>query len=514
MKMMNSNFVFSVFHPDYFVDLLRAGGRFPSWNTFPLPSSNLTKQELRDFIIDKFPLLSEERYEIWIKFSANEEKSDASLSLEDIESAHFYSIHRQEAANPGVLHTLNVYGIQVGDPLDQTTNNLLEEYSSVIREHTASTIVKAWFPETLISRDFIAQVELGFKYQQSSAPDKLEPIPSNKIWAHLVSYNAGLRKFDERPDVLWLQDIQEVIKRTDSNFKQELKLIGDKYSSKFSELLDDAEEHKKSGIGALKWLPLKKSMKNTYLYELDIFLSDLGKQRSFFYSALLYLNWREKILDSDYNGMLGDNPYVGYFLKNTSDIDMRQSVSEALYTILYTGGPRVFQKALIEARKKILNINKIETDIVEIDVPHEKDAHSPKNLLLRLFINANKELGKLFTRIFDEFSDEKKKEVLKEIKELSLSKIKISKGNFTFEQYSKLCILFGIPEEQFEQDPLSISIVREADTINDVSKIKKTKSGNLPKTSKSKKVKIPTETGHPEINFPDAEISKSEMDKK
>jgi hypothetical protein len=54
---------------------------------------------------------------------------------------------------------------------------------------------------------------------------------------------------------------------------------------------------------------------------------------------------------------------------------LKQSVAEALFTIIYAGGPRVFQKALIEARKRILNIQqeeKISKPIEKISKPEKK----------------------------------------------------------------------------------------------------------------------------------------------
>src|SRR5690606_17212554 len=176
---------------------------------------------------------------------------------------------------------------------------IIEEYDAMIRHHTASLIVKAWFPDIKVSKEFFDQLKLGYKYQQYSAPEKLSPIPSQLIWAHMVAYNHGLRKFDERPDVLWLQDVQEVIKRTDANFKQQLKLIGSEFNSKFSDILDDAEQSKQNGITPSKWIISAKKNSNPYFHEMDKFLSKLGKQRSFFYTALLYLNWRESVLNND-----------------------------------------------------------------------------------------------------------------------------------------------------------------------------------------------------------------------
>src|SRR4051794_31338148 len=114
----NFNYRYGVYHPEHLIDLLRAGARFPVWQTFSIPSSS-NKDDIEDFIERKFPLLSEERYEVWLRFHFNENLSETTLSVEEIESAHFYSEHRKDATSAGVLHTLGVYGIPVGAPMDE-----------------------------------------------------------------------------------------------------------------------------------------------------------------------------------------------------------------------------------------------------------------------------------------------------------------------------------------------------------------------------------------------------------
>lgn len=451
---MNSKYVYSVFHPEYLIDLLRAGGRFPIWHSFSLPLPESNQNEIKEFIDKNFPPLSEERHEIWVKFRFSDDSSSYYFSLEDIESAHFYSIHRQEAVSQGILHTLNVYGIPIGDPLDTITEHLIDVYSSVVRERTAATIIKAWFPEVSISEDFIDQLKMGYVHQQSPSPEKLTPIPSRKIWARLIAYNPGLRKFAERPDVLLLQDIQEVFRQTDTDFKQDLKSIGDKYSSKFSDLVDDAENSKKSGMKLLNWLLLNKNKGDTYLFELDQFLSSLTKQKSFFYSALLYLYWREKILNADFTGRLFDNKVINYCLINKSENNLRKSEAESLFTIIYAGGPRVFQKALIEARMKILHLSEFDTNSLKLKKTTAKAESAPANSQIgRLFESTKKGIGKFFNNLLSGYQEEKKKEILKDIKGMSLTKSKILQGDFDYKQYEKLCTLFEVTVEQFNDQP-------------------------------------------------------------
>ncbi|MBN3520717.1 hypothetical protein JYB62_11975, partial [Algoriphagus lutimaris] len=445
---MNSKYAYLFFDPEYLVDLLRAGGRFSITQSFLIPSAYSPQSEIVEFVEKSFPTLSEERYEICLKFRLPEDKSNLWFSLEEIISAHFYSKHRQEAVSEGVLHTLNVYGIPVLEPLDKNIEHVIEVYDSTIREHTARMINRAWFPDVKISNEFIYQLKLGYKYQQSPAPEQLPQIPSEYIWAHLVAYNPGLRKFEERPKVLWLQDIQEVIKRTDSSFKQELKSIGEKYNSKFSDILDSAEK----GNGPSKWIVEKNKNEKSYFSELNRFLSHSAKQQNFFYTALLYLNWRESVLNHDYSGKLSDHKEVSAFLNLSKDNPIRKAIAEALFTIVFAGGPKVFQKALIEARKKILGIQEPNQPNIH-KTPNSPIKPTTKPKGLKLFEDLKNLFGKIFGRRYDESSATKKKEIQKDIKKIGSTITKIKKGEFDYEQYLTLCLLFEIQAEPFDDYP-------------------------------------------------------------
>lgn len=556
---MNSNFKYTVFNPEHLVDLLRAGGNFPVWQSFTIPARGSEENEILKFINTSFPALSEERYEIWVKFHYCDNKDSTWYSLEDIESIHFYNQHRQEAESQSVINTINNYGIHIGEPIILLHEEIISVYSEMSRRFSASLIVKAWFPDIKISEEFTTQVKIGYRYQQSPNPEKLPPISSNYIWAHMVAYNAGLRKFDERPAVLWLQDIQEIIRRTDSDFKQKLKAIGDRYSQKFSDLVDDAESSKKSGIEPSKWIILNLNKGKSYFFELDQFLSGLGGQKCFFYTALLYMNWREKILDTDFTGRLADNKLVSYFLNNSTDNFLRQSVAEALFTIVYAGGARVFQKALIEARMKILHISDVDPDIKIDKTPFVSvEQHALKPLIGRIFENVKKELGKLFSTLFNKQSEEKKKKLEKEIKAISLTKSKMAKGEFNHEQYISLCSVFDVSIEKFsghtndtklinnsddgvgsikvlhkiEAEQVTILKMEKTDQIDGIPKEPqfdllnkqseiladeekdtvipklKSKTSKKPPTGKVKKEKKPGKSTDVEINFPSDDISK------
>lgn len=448
---MNSKYFYGAYHPEHLIDLLRAGARFPAWQTFAFPSSS-DETEINDFIENKFPALSEERYEVWLRFKLDGKSSKTSFSVEDICSAHFFSDHRHNATSAGVLHSLAVYGIKIGEPLENQFSPIIEEYTKKLRQHIARTIVKAWFPKVDISHNFLEQLILGYEYQQSPAPEKLPAIPSKMIWAHLVAYNPGLRKFEERPKVLVLQDIQEVLRRTDADFKKDLKLIGDKFSSKFSELVDQAEV---SQGEISRWLLENRSTPGTYLYELEQYLNKSADQQSFFYTSLLYLQWRFEVLNKDYNGKLSDKKEVHYFLSNASKFEMEQAVAEALFTIVYAGGPRVFQKAMIEARVRLLSLSEFKDFEVigrkGIDIEKQP---SVKSSIPRLFQNARKGLGKLLDKVYKAMTTEKKKELKAKIKDVDITMAAMSKGEFDYGQYLKLCELFGVDVELYDDEPV------------------------------------------------------------
>lgn len=461
----NSNYAYLIFHPEYLVDLLRAGGRFPIRQSFSIPSPDSTLDEIGEFVEKQLPPLSEERYEIWLKFRLPDNPSVSSFSLEDIVSSHFYNKHRQQATYDGVIQVLKVYGIPLLEPLEDQIRHVLEIYDSIVREDVANFIVKSWFPDIQISKDFITQVRLGYKYQQSPSPENLPPIPSELIWAHLVAYNHGLRKFDERPFVLWLQDIQEVFKRNDSGFKQKLKSLGENYNSKFSDILDDAEKRKKDGFESSRWIIENNKKPNSYFSELDKYLSKLGSQQSFFYSALFYLNWRETVLNSDYTGRLSDHMGVSYFLNNNSENPMNKAIAEALFTIIYAGGPRIFQQALIEARRKSLGLlNPKKPEIPK--TPRIPKNSSKKPSGTRLFEDLKKTLGGLFGKEYDRLDGLKKKEIQKDLKGIGNNITKIKKGEFDYNQYLAICLLFGIQSEHFDDYP----IVAEALAVDSIDK--------------------------------------------
>jgi hypothetical protein len=277
-----------------------------------------------------------------------------------------------------------------------------------------------------------------------------------------VAYNPGLRKFDERTGVLGLQDIQEVISRTDVSFKLELKVIGQKHSSKFTDLVDDAERSKNAGIELSKWLLQNLSREDSYLYELDQYLSNLGKQQSFFFTALLYLYLRDKILNSDYTGKLNENKAISYYLKTTPNSTMRRSIAEAFFTIVYAGGPRVFQKALIEARIKNLKLADSSLKSQSTSTV-DSDERLSSLYISRLFSRLKKEIGKEFDKYYSSLKKEKKSIIKKEIEIICSSKTKMKNGEFNFEQYVKLCSLFELPVQQFHDQPGEIEMVNMND---------------------------------------------------
>lgn len=475
----NSNTSYILLHPEYFVDLIRTGGRISKRSVFKIPPKNSDLNDIKYFVDEIFPGLSIDKDEIWLNINIDSDPQNKWITIDNINSAHFYNEFRLQNASKGVLHTLNVYGIPVLEPIESKFNHIFEEYDAALRTHVARFIVSAWFKDIVLSDEFINQVKIGSIYQQAPNPDKLTPLDSNLIWAQLVSYNPGLRKFDERPDVLWLQDIQEVIKRTDAELKDKLKKIGEKYNSKFLDIIDDAEASKKRKELASEWIVRKLAIEDTYFKELDRFLSELGCQKSFFYSALLYLQWREKVLNADYKGSLADNNIINKFLNDKNNL-MHQPVAEALFTIIYAGGPRVFQRAMIEAKFKISN--QVQPKVIK----EEPEIESPKHVKTNKVTNFIVEFGKKLIDFFDKLDDSKKKEVELELKKIKLNKNKIKSGSFEYEDYLTLCkkiSLIPVSIEDFNTVKLIDSFIDFESKLNEVNNHKNIEPINFENTS-------------------------------
>jgi len=158
----------------------------------------------------------------------------------------------------------------------------------------------------------------------------------------------------------------------------------------------------------------------------------------------------------DYNGKLADKKDILLFLSNASKIGMEQAVAEALFTLTYAGGPRVFQKALIEARLKILNIK---PDIGRTDLPENKKGETGNTeagtsvitQTRKLFSEARQRLGKVFQK--KHTISQKKNELKEELKTLLLAVKDVTSGKFNYGQYKKLCLLYDVKEEQFDDEP-------------------------------------------------------------
>lgn len=452
---MNSKNYYTLYHPEYLLDLLRAGAVFPRSAIFQLPTIESDNDSIKAFIQNQFPPISLDRYEIWLKFRNIQIENKFFLTFNDIESAHFYSRHRQEATPGHVINALSNFGIAIKEPIQTSVDYILQEREIMVREQVALCICQAWFgPSVSFSKEFIDQVKIGFEHQQSAAPETLTPIASENMWAKLIAYNPGLRKFEEKPNVLQLQDVQEVLKRTDQDFRDQLKVISEKHGVKLSEVILDADECVRNRIKLSHWVVQKTNTPDSYLFELNELLGRSLHQHNFLYSALLYLFWRDQVLNKDYTGTLIVNQYISTYLKNVSESSNRQAIAEALFTIIYAGGPRVFQKALIEARMKILKLNISSIEQVTKTKPLDKAAtrvSEPKKTG-KSFSESLKDLGKYFNKLSKSTPKEKKTKLQKDIKKiLNIKSIKdIEKVEFEYSQYVKLCNLFEIMPNIFD----------------------------------------------------------------
>jgi hypothetical protein len=126
---------------------------------------------------------------------------------------------------------------------------------------------------------------------------------------------------------------------------------------------------------------------------------------------MLYLYWRQEVLNKDYNGQLIDHPAIKTYLLSAVKNPLKKSVAEALFTIVYAGGPRIFQKALIESRKKILNIQDEEKVVKPIEkIPRPKKEHSyEENTSVKpTFLHVAKRLVKIVQSIYKNEKEKKR----------------------------------------------------------------------------------------------------------
>jgi hypothetical protein len=96
-----------------------------------------------------------------------------------------------------------------------------------------------------------------------------------------------------------------------------------------------------------------------------------------------------------------------------------------------------------------------------------------KPLLSNFFESCKKEFGKMFENSFLRIDSEKKKEAEQKIKAICGSKTKMVKGEFNYEKYLALCLLFEIQPQQFEDFPkvIDVQIVDSKDQIESAIKI-------------------------------------------
>lgn len=495
---MNSNNFFAIFHPEHFLEVLKAGGIFTRNIVFRLPAIDSGKDRMGEVVLKDFPPMSLEKYEVWIKFKSQQDDDPDFFTLVDIESAHFYSTHRQEATPGHILKAIRSFGIEIKEPIQIEFDEIVREQEDMHRKKLAKSICEAWLGTSVSFSDkFLEQVRTGFEHQQSPFPEKLSPINSEEVWARLISYNPGLRKFDEKPEVLPLQDLQEVLKRTDQDFRDQLKSISEKFGVKLSDVIQNADESVRNGIKLSQWIMDETSKPNSYLYELNRLLGKSLYQQNFIYSAVLYLFWREKILNIEYSGFFKDNVLMKSFL--TKNIEMnRQSTAEALFTIVYAGGPRVFRNANIEARLKIRNLDysvtrNEGTKTAKIAPVEQKLTPGKK------FIDSVKELGKDLYKIYQSKKKEAEGEQLKKDIQKILKLTNLQKGVLDHQQYLKLCVLLGTVPEIFDSDTIEneLSMERErkeekSDNINSNSdlkhRLKKKFDESTPKPKKANKI--------------------------
>jgi hypothetical protein len=458
---MNSKDYYAIYHPEYLLDLLSAGAVFPKSSVFQLPAIESDKALIKEFIQNQLPLISSERYEIWLKFKTEQNVEERFLSLNNIESAHFYSRSRQETTPDHVINALTTFRIAIKDPVQERVDHILQEHDKLVREKVALNICRAWFESAVsLSTEFIEQVKTGFEHQQSATPEALPTIHSENVWARLVAYNPGLRKFEEKPSVLPLQDLQEVLKRSDQNFRDQLKLVSDNHYIKLSDVIQKASENVASGTSLSNWIIEETGKRDSYLSELNGLLGRNLNQPNFLYSALLYLSWRDKILNKDYAGALMKNDFVRPYLKNAIDNLNRQAIAEALFTITYAGGPRIFQHAQIEARIKVLKLLSVpsEGNTEHLHINQQKNG-TEKRYSARLFSDSvKKRLAKFLSNIYDsKKKDSDTKEQVKEI--LKINELRI--GKFTHDQYVKLCEVLKTDPETFDDIATSESVEHE-----------------------------------------------------
>jgi hypothetical protein len=176
--------------------------------------------------------------------------------------------------------------------------------------------------------------------------------------------------------------------------------------------------------------------------ELNQFLGKTLQQQNFIYSAVLYLFWREKILNVEYSGFLKDNVFIKSFL--TKEIEMnRQSTADALFTIVYAGGPRVFRNANIEARLKIRNL-----DLPVNEKQVTKRVNNVRNgdqlTPIQWVFNSAKKIGKDLYKLYQSKKKGTDGEALKKDLQKILKLSDLQKGELDYQQYLKLCALFEI----------------------------------------------------------------------
>src|SRR5690606_16984976 len=95
-------------------------------------------------------------------------------------------------------------------------------------------------------------------------------------------------------------------------------------------------------------------------------------------------------------------------------------------------------------------------DLGKSNVPETEDnpiQEGRKPLGKRLFKQLGKFLGKAFGKAYEASNKGKKKDIREKIKIIGGNITKVKKGEFSYDQYVKLCGIFEISEEQFDDYP-------------------------------------------------------------
>ncbi len=428
--------MYAILSPDQLAQALR-GGYFPRHQCFVLPDVALTDAQTLHFVGEHFPAVSHDRSDVTICFRSGSHQSSGAFRVTDIIEVRFYNSFRQDAAsNQELVEALRAFFIPVGAPLEASPQwpSLFDAYDHILRDAMAKTICAHWYDEVEITTAFSNQVRLGFRHQQAASARELEPLLPDWAWAHLVAYNAGRRPFEERPKVLGLQDAQVAIKGMGGDLKARLKEVGERCDTSFGKEVDRAD----GALGAVsKWLAAELKNQNSYFAQVDQILSG-GIQQSFLASAVLYLRWRTALLDGNYRGFLANNsevkPYLNRQKRSKGELqgDFAQAILEALYTIVYIGGPASFSSALRETRAP--------------SNPLPPPPPPPGPSLAELLASAPKKVGKALDNLL------KKNSVAdynpKSIKELlGVTRKKVQDGEISEEDVLTLCEKFDVPVE-------------------------------------------------------------------